>query len=44
MIDKCCETTGDDRVIVVNNIIKLVTDQIPDSEILHFLGPIFNAP
>ena len=44
VIDKCCETTGDDRVIVVNNIIKLVTDQIPDSEILHFLGPIFNAP
>lgn len=43
IVDKCCESTGDERIMVINNIIKLVTDQIPDSEILRFLGPVFNA-
>lgn len=43
VVDKCCESTGDNEIIVTNNIIKLVTNQIPNDEIQQFMGPIFNA-
>ncbi|MBR0530839.1 MAG: AAA family ATPase [Ruminococcus sp.] len=43
VINKCCESTGDDEKIVTDRIIKLIIDQITDGEIKHFMGPIFNS-
>ena len=42
-INKCVDATGDNEIIVKNDLINMLVDTIPNGEIHQLLGPIYNA-
>lgn len=41
-IDKCVATSGDDEIIIKNELINMIVDTIPAGEVHQLLGPIYN--
>ena len=42
-IRKCVDASGDDEVIIKNELINMIVDTIPAGEIQQLLGPIYNS-
>ena len=42
-IRKCVAASGDDEVIIKNELINMIVDTIPDGEVQRLLGPIYNC-
>lgn len=42
-VSKCVASSGDDELIVKNDLINMVVDTITDGEVQRLLGPIYNS-
>lgn len=41
-VQKCVDSTGDNQTLVINKIIEMIVDIVPEGEVKKLLGPIFN--
>lgn len=42
-IEKCVSASGDNEIIIKNELINMIVDTIPNGEVQRLLGPIYNS-
>lgn len=42
-IEKCVAASGDNEIIIKNELINMIVDTIPNGEVQRLLGPIYNS-
>lgn len=42
-IEKCVASSGDNEIIIKNELINMIVDTIPNGEVQRLLGPIYNS-